>query len=365
MSLGIALLFWPPATPLTSTHQPFSQCDQVITSVGGKGGRQHIVVRRGLDHVKLARGSATFATVVQDSTTGGDASGAKAERSWKLDADGDGLGLDDLVNRLDSFQMLRNSTGDDADQALDKLGATSDIDREIVLQLGAKRPLGHPLRFEEAHGLAVRSLEVLDRNGHRAIPVKHLGFLSPVVGFLVQIVTQFIVRSYIGNVIDSMNRLYERREAASPADWEYLPMLTRARIHTARILPGFKRSKLALPGFLFGGVILSPLVGVLQGAISSLNSNSIRVGLYIVVFVLLSVVSWVLVKGSAVARRRIQLTAKTPIKALYEVIGRCGNPPGDMSTVFAVISLVLTIVSLVIVAVGIVDVVFFSGSDDT
>jgi len=30
-----------------------------------------------------------------------------------------------------------------------------------------------------------------------------------------------------------------------------------------------------------------------------------------------------------------------------------------------VISLVLTIVSLVIVAVGIVDVVFFSGSDDT
>ncbi len=54
----------------------------------------------------------------------------------------------------------------------------------------------------------------------------HLGFLSHVVRFLVQIVTQFIVRSYIGSVIDGMYRLYERREAASPADWEHLPMLT-------------------------------------------------------------------------------------------------------------------------------------------
>ena len=277
-------------------------------------------------------------------------------REWKLDTHGDGLGLDDFVNRLDSFQMLRKSTGADADQVLTKLGATSEIDREIVLQLGAKRPLGHPLRFEEAHGLAVRSLEVLDRNGHRSIPVRNLSFLSPVVGFLVQIVTQFIVRSYISSVIDDMYRMYERREAASPADWEHLPMLTRARIHTQRIRPGFKRSKLALPAFLFGGAILSPFIGVVQSAISSLNNATVRLVLLVVLFLLMSGVSWVLVKGSAVARRRIQLTAEDPIKALYQVIGRCGNPPGNMSTVFAVVSLILTIFSLVVVAVGIADV---------
>ena len=281
---------------------------------------------------------------------------ARKTRDWKLDTDGDGLGLDDLVNRLDSFQMLRKSTGADADQVLTELGATSEIDREIVLQLGAKRPLGHPQRFEEAHSLAIRSLEVLDRNGHRSVPVPNLSFLSPVVSFLVQIVTQFIVRSYISRVIDSMYRLYERREAASPADWEHLPMLTRARIHTERIRPGFKRSKLALPGFLFGGVILSPLIGVVQSAISSLNNEPVRLGLLIVLFLLMTTVSWVLVKGSAVARRRIRLTAENPIKALYQIIGRCGNPPGNMSTVFAVISLILTLISLVVVAVGIIDV---------
>lgn len=278
-------------------------------------------------------------------------------KEWRLDPDGDGLGLDDVMSRLDSFQMLRKSSGDDADQVLAELGANSAVDRQIVLELGAKRPLGHPERFEEAHSLAVRSLEVLDRNGHRSIPVPKLLFLSPVVGFLVQIVTQFIVRSYIGSAIDGMYRLYERREAASPAYWEHLPMLTRARIHTERIRPGFKRSKLALPAFLFGGAILSPLIGVVQSAITSYQeSDTVQIVLLTVLFLLLTAISWVLVKGSAVARRRIRLTADQPMRALYEVIGRCGGPPGDMSTVFAVISLVLTIVSLIVVALGIVNV---------
>ena len=306
-----------------------------------------------------ACGLSYLSDVAQDAkpqdTTADDAQKKRDGKEWKLDADGDGLGLDDFVNRLDSFQLLRKSSGSDADDVLAELGATSPVDREIMLQLGAKRPLGHPERFEEAHGLAVRSLEVLDRNGHRAIPVPNLSFLSHVVRFLVQIVTQFIVRSYISSVIDSMYRLYERREAASPADWEYLPMLTRARIHTERIRPGFKRSKLALPAFLFGGAILSPLIGVVQSAITSLGNQTIRTILLIVLFLLLTLISWVLVKGSAVARRRIRLTAENPIKALYQVIGRCGGPPGNMSTVFAVISLILTIVSLVVFAIGIID----------
>jgi len=280
---------------------------------------------------------------------------AKDGKGFTLDTDGDGLGLDDLMNRLDSFQMLQNSDGADADEALTALGASSKIDRQIVLELGAKRPLGFPTRFEEAHGLAVRALEVLDRNGHRDIPVPNLSFLSHVVRFLVQIVTQFIVRSYISSVIDSMYRLYERREAASPAAWEHLPMLTRARIHTERIRPGFKRSKLALPAFLFGGAILSPLIGVLQGAITSLTNQTVRMVLLVVLFLLLSAVSWVLVHGSAVARRRIRLTAENPVKSLYQVIGRCGHPPRNMSTLFAVLSLILTIVSLIVVAIGIAD----------
>jgi hypothetical protein len=282
---------------------------------------------------------------------------ADEDEGFSLDTDGDGLDLDDIVNRLDAFQLVRHTKGPEADELLSDLGANSKVDRDIILELGAKRPLGHPARFEEAHGLAVRSLEVLDRNGHRSIPVPNLSLLSPVAGFLVQIVTQFIVRSHVSSVIDHMHRIYERREAASPADWVHLPMLTRARIHTERIRPGFKRSKLALPTFLFGGAILSPLIATLQSVISSQVSSKLWRSVWlIVIFLILTLASWVIVHGSAVARRRIKLTTEKPLESLWQIIGRCGHPPRDASFVFAIIALVLTIVSTLVVVLGLINV---------
>lgn len=276
---------------------------------------------------------------------------------WRLDTGGDGLGLDDVVNRLDAFQLLRKTHDSEAEAVLVELGASSPVDRDIILELGARRALGHPERFEEAHGLVVRSLEVLDRNGQRSIPVPRIGFLTPIVQFLVQIVTQFIVRSYVGSIVDSMKRLYERREAASPAAYIHLPMLTRARIHTERIKPGFKRSRLALPTFLFGGAILSPLIGVLQQAITTQISSRLWRTIWLsIIFLLLTAASWIIVHGSAVARRRITLTAAKPVESLWQVVGRCGNPPSDHSKMFAVVALILTLVSLVVVLLGIANV---------
>jgi len=276
---------------------------------------------------------------------------------FTLDMDGDGLDLDDIVGRLDAFQLLRHDDGPDADKVLMDLGAKSMVDRDIILELGAKRPIGHPARFEEAHGLAIRALEVLDRNGHRSIPVPNLSFLSPVLSFMTQIVTQFIVRSHVGNTIDHLYHLYARREAASPVDWEHLPMLTRARIHTERIMPGFKRGKLALPTFLFGGAILSPLIAVLRGVVSSSIASKLwSTVLLVVIFLLLSLISWILVQGSAVARRRIRLTSEKPVASLWQVIGRCGKPPRDFSVAFAVVALILSIVSGIVVVLGIANV---------
>ena len=169
--------------------------------------------------------------------------------------------------------------------------------------------------------------------------------------------TQFIVRSHVSSVIDHMHRLYERREAASPADWEHLPMLTRARIHTERIRPGFKRSKLALPTFLFGGAILSPLIATLQSVISSQVSSKLWRSVWlIVIFLILTLASWVIVHGSAVARRRIKLTTEKPLESLWQIIGRCGHPPRDASFVFAIIALILTIVSTLVVVLGLINV---------
>ncbi|MEZ5169058.1 MAG: hypothetical protein R2695_22170 [Acidimicrobiales bacterium] len=77
------------------------------------------------------------------------------------------LVLDELEEKLDAFNAFRKSDGAAADAILGELGASDGVDRDIVLQLAGRRPLGHPERFDEAHAMAIRSLEVLDRNGAR------------------------------------------------------------------------------------------------------------------------------------------------------------------------------------------------------
>ncbi|MEZ5169060.1 MAG: hypothetical protein R2695_22180 [Acidimicrobiales bacterium] len=68
-----------------------------------------------------------------------------------------------------------------------------------------------------------------------------------------------------------------------------------------------------------------------------------------VLLLLSTIASWVILQGAAVARRRIVLTTEKPFRALYETIGRCGNPPGDASKQFALIAMILLIVGWALV----------------
>jgi hypothetical protein len=155
------------------------------------------------------------------------------------------LVLDDLGEKLEAFQILRKS-----DHA-----ATDAL-------------LGHPDRFPKAHVLAVRSLEVLDRNGPRSVNVpKALGPLKPVAQFLVQLVTRFLIRSYLASAIDNTKRLYIRREANCLRGDPSRPMLHRARIDAELLTPGFKRNPLGVPTFLLGGAVLCGALQFIQRAI--------------------------------------------------------------------------------------------------
>ena len=128
------------------------------------------------------------------------------------DTDGN-LVLDELGERLDAFRRLRKDDPAGADAVLDEFGAQGKAEQDIVFELAARRPLYLPDRFEEAHRLLLRSLEVLDRNGARAPKLPKVGPLQPVASFGVQLVTRFIVRSYQSSVINSVKNLYLRRES--------------------------------------------------------------------------------------------------------------------------------------------------------
>jgi len=79
------------------------------------------------------------------------------------------LVLDELEERFNAFQLVRKSDETAKDEVLSELGASSEDDADIILELSSTWPLGHPERFDSAHMLMVRSLEVLDWNGARGV----------------------------------------------------------------------------------------------------------------------------------------------------------------------------------------------------
>ena len=269
------------------------------------------------------------------------------------------LVLDELDERLAAFNAFRKSDGAKADQILGDLGATDEVDRDIVLELAGKRPLGHPARFPAAHSMAIRSLEVLDRNGARGVKIKILGPFDPIAAYFVQLVTRFIVRNHQKSLVDNMRRLYARREANCLPDDPSRHMLRRARGHAELVAEGFKKNPVGVPTFLLGGAVFSTAISAASRAVvDSVDNRWARLVLSFALVALLGAVSWVILRGAAVARRRIVLTTERPFRALYETIGRCGNPPKDQSKQFALIAMILLGISWIFIPVGFIGVIF-------
>jgi hypothetical protein len=262
--------------------------------------------------------------------------------------------LDELDERLARFRFLRKSDEAAADEVLADIGASGPVENEIVLELSATRPLGHPDRFTHAHELAMRSLEVLDRNGARPASLPRLGPLKPLAAFSVQFVTRFIVRSYQGEVIDAMRNLYARRLAwSAPGDSSRL-LLLRARNDAERVTAAYKRNPIGLPTFLVGGAVVSFAAQLIRRLVDVVVGSQIAAAVAVAaVFVLFGCASWVILRGAAVARRRIRLTTERPLDALWETIGRCGKPPDDRSRLFATYGILLTALGWLIVPLGV------------
>ena len=262
------------------------------------------------------------------------------------------LVIDEFGEKLAAFNALRKSDSDAADGVLNSLGAQDDVDRDIVLELAAPKPLGHPERFENSHRLAVRALEVLDRNGGRGVKFKGAGPLNPVASFIAQQTATFIIRSHQGNVATKIYNLYARREANAERDSEERRMLTRARYHMEKLLPGFKRNALGVPLFVVGGAVFSSAVSLLQrGLASALNNRLLSIIISIALGLVVVAIAWVILRGAAVARRRIHLTLDGPIEGLWQAIGRCGKPPKDPSRAIALIAIILAALPWVLVPI--------------
>ena len=258
-----------------------------------------------------------------------------------------GLLLDDLAEQLSRFRLLPGGSEADAERVLAGLTPALAREREATTELADRQILAHADRFEDAHHLLVKALEVFDRHGWRAprLP-RWLGPLRPLAVVGVEQVTRVIVRSYLREISNSLRRLYARREAQCDFDQPERRPLARARIAMTRLAPDFGGGGGGLPRFLVGGAVLSGLVSAAR-QVSGLSSGGAAAwfGLGVVAVVIFAAVAWIILQGAAVAHRRARLILHEPLEALWETIGAAGEPPRDDSMTFATVGIVLTAVA--------------------
>jgi hypothetical protein len=260
-----------------------------------------------------------------------------------------------LIDRIDALRVLRADSDEEKGALLEEIGGSGKPEQDIVNQISKPRPLWRPDRFEEAHRLVMRSLEVLDRNGSRSAKMPRLGPLTPV-----QQVNRWIVKSHQNTLIDRIRKLYERREANSVWGSDEHRMLRRARINAVQVEQGFKGNALGLPTFLLGGAFFSGIVGGIQSLVRSALDSRLGVIIFsIVLGLVMAALAWVALYAAAVSRRRIRTAVDQPLKALYETIGACGNPPRDQSFDFAVYAIVFTVLAWIVIPLGLW--LFFKG----
>jgi hypothetical protein len=256
---------------------------------------------------------------------------------------------DSLLERLELLG------GDDEAIAtfLDSLDVRSPREREMLAELARRAPLSDLAAFPAAHTRLVGALESLGRHGyHSSGAGRGLGPLRPVVRFLVELVARYLVVSYLRRISTDARNVYWLREMQSTAGSDERVMLRRARRDAEGLTVVFNRRQVGVPSFLFGGILVS--LGATVGRVASgVTTGNLRAAAVVGVvgFAVALGISWVALRGAAMASRRIRLSVREPLAAVFAVLGHAGRPPRDQSRKLALVAITLTFGAWVIVPV--------------
>jgi hypothetical protein len=218
-------------------------------------------------------------------------------------------------------------------------------ERELLRELARTTPLARPERFGADHRATVAALESLRRHGyHGSRAGRRLGPLRPIARRGVELVARYIVVSYVRSVAVELRNLYRLREIEAGHGTPEARLLRPARIDAAGLLEITQTRAIGLPTFLIGGLLV-PIAATAYRGLSEVAVkqwvNAIIVGL---VGALIGVsISWIVLRGTAMASHRIRLSVRAPLHELWTTIGSCGRPPRDQSRTFAIVAITLTI----------------------
>ena len=246
-------------------------------------------------------------------------------------------------NPLERLQLLGGN--DDAIAAfLDEIDVRGPRDREMLRELARTRPLARPEQFEDDHRRVLIALESLRRHGYYGSQAgASLGPLRTPIRYLVELVARYVVVSYCKSVAMHLRNLYWLREMQAPGGSRELELLRPSRFDAQALVEISKGREIGVPTFVIGGLLIPVAL-----SISRLASGTVRewwiallAGAIGVAFGL--VISWIVLRGAALASRRIRLSVSRPLAELWQSVGNCGDPPKDRSRRFAIIAITLTL----------------------
>lgn len=262
--------------------------------------------------------------------------------------------IDELSEQFERTRSLLTSSPEEAaEAALMRFAGESEIEARIAIELAADTPIANAEGFGAAHRATMRALEVLDREGSRDPAVPNFGPLRPIAQAAVEFVTEYIVKSYAESIASSLRRLYARREVQAVPGSPERRLLAGARAELDRVAPGYSGGGIGAPMLVIAGLALPAIASLSQylGAIDITNRWVIGSGM-VALFVLFFSLSAILLRGAAVARRRSRLIMGQPLAALWETLGRAGNPPEDDSVTIATGAVILAAFVWIVLPLG-------------
>ena len=254
---------------------------------------------------------------------------------------------EDLEEHYDSpLERLQLLGGDDAAIAafLDEIDVRGPRDREMLRELARPAPLARPERFESDHRRVLVALESLRRHGHHGAHVdEDLGLLRTPVRYLVELVARYVVVSHLKNVALNLRNLYWMREMQSEGGSRELELLRPARFDAQALVEITKGREIGVPTFVIGGLLIPAGLSVWRLASGTVREWWIALLVGAVGVAVGLLMSWFVLRGAALASRRIRLSVRQPLNELWQSVGSCGGPPRDQSRRFAVIAISLTL----------------------
>jgi hypothetical protein len=150
--------------------------------------------------------------------------------------------------------------------------------------------------------------------------------------------------SYVKRIAVDLRNLYWLREMEAPSNSQELKVLRPARMDAQALVEITRSREIGVPTFVIGGLLIPAGLSIWRLASGfsydhwwvavAVGAAGVLIGLGI---------SWILLRGAALAGRRIRLSVADPLHEVWLSVGACGLPPRDQSRRFTFLAVTLTV----------------------